>query len=55
VIGDGAMTGGVGLRGDPPGRAALGTPIVVVLNDNGIVDRAERRARWVAVLQPRSA
>ena len=50
VIGDGAMTGGVAF--EAIGQAGgLGTPIVVVLNDNGMSIAPERR-RALALLQP---
>ena len=53
VIGDGAMTGGVAFEAIHQ-AGGLGTPIVVVLNDNGMSIAPERR-RAVALLQPRAA
>ena len=52
VIGDGAMTGGVAFEAIHQ-AGGLGTPIVVVLNDNGMSIAPERR-RAVALLQPRA-
>ena len=52
VIGDGAMTGGVAF--EAIGQAGgLGTPIVVVLNDNGM-SIAPNVERPLALLQPDS-
>ena len=51
VIGDGAMTGGVAFEAIHQ-AGGLGTPIVVVLNDNGMSIAPERR-RALALLQPR--
>ena len=44
VIGDGAMTGGVAFEAVSQ-AGGLGTPIVVILNDNGMSIAPERRAR----------
>ena len=53
VIGDGAMTGGVAFEAVHQ-AGGLGTPMVVILNDNGMSISPERR-RAVALLQPRAA
>ena len=53
VIGDGAMTGGVAFEAVSQ-AGGLGTPIVVILNDNGMSIAPERR-RAVALHEPRPA
>ena len=53
VIGDGAMTGGVAFEAVHQ-AGGLGTPMVVILNDNGMSISPERR-RAVALLQPHAA
>ena len=53
VIGDGAMTGGVAFEAVHQ-AGGLGTPMVVILNDNGM-SISPNVGRAVALLQPRAA